>query len=149
MLYTDHKPLEKLSTVHTKTLNRLQQAMSEHDFVICHKPGHEMPANFLSRNIASISSVLDHDLQLLQSQDKFISESIQLVKFNILPSNGLRAHYLQSIAPSCFFKNDMLWRHISRHNMPHRNVLLLPLVLADELIHENHNALLSGHERIT
>jgi hypothetical protein len=47
-LYTDHKPLEKLSTVHTKTLNRLQQAMSEHDFVICHKPGHEMPANFLS-----------------------------------------------------------------------------------------------------
>ncbi len=88
-LYTDHKPLEKLSTVHTKTLNHLQQAMSEHDFVICHKPGHEMPANFLSRNIASISSVLDHDLQRLQSQDEFISELIQLVKFNILPSNGL------------------------------------------------------------
>jgi hypothetical protein len=35
-LYTDHKPLEKLSTVHTKTLNQLQQAMSEHDFIICH-----------------------------------------------------------------------------------------------------------------
>ena len=33
--------------------------------------------------------------------------------------------------------------------MPHRNVLLLPLVLADELIHENHNALLEGHEGIT
>ena len=148
-LYTDHKPLEKLSTVHTKTLNRLQQAMSEHDFVICHKPGHEMPADFLSRNIASISSVLDHDLQLLQSQDEFISELIQLIKFNILPSNGLRAHYLQTIAPSCFFENDLLWRRISRHNMPHRNVLLLPLTLADELIHDNHNALLSGHEGIT
>jgi hypothetical protein len=55
-LYTDHKPLEKLSTVHTKTLNCLQQAMSEHDFVICHKPGHEMPADFHSRNVSSISS---------------------------------------------------------------------------------------------
>ena len=108
-----------------------------------------MPADFLSRNIASISSVLDHDLQLLQSQDEFISELIQLIKFNILPSNGLRAHYLQTIAPSCFFENDLLWRRISRHNMPHRNVLLLPLTLADELIHDNHNALLSGHEGIT
>jgi hypothetical protein len=121
MLYTNHKPLGKLSTVHSKTLNCLQQAMSKHDFAICHKPGHEMPADFLSRNIASISSVLDHDLQLLQSQDEFISELIQFEKFNILPSNGLRAHYLQSIAPSCFFKNDLLWRRISRHNRPHRN----------------------------
>ena len=66
-----------------------------------------MPADFLSRNIASISSVLDHDLQLLQLQDNFISELIQLVKFNKLPSNGLRAHYLQQIAPSCFFENDL------------------------------------------
>jgi hypothetical protein len=79
-LYTDHKPLKKLSTVHTKTLNRLQQAMSEHDFVICHKPRHEMAAKFLSQNIALISSILDHDLQLLQSQDEFISELIQLVR---------------------------------------------------------------------
>ena len=56
--------------------------MSEHDFVICHKPGNEMPADFLSRNVASISSVLDNDLQLLQSQDDFISDLIKLVKFN-------------------------------------------------------------------
>jgi hypothetical protein len=66
-----------------------------------------MPADFLSRNIASISSVLDHDLQLLQSQDEFISELLQLVKFNILPTNSLRAQYLQYIAPSCFFENDL------------------------------------------
>jgi hypothetical protein len=130
-LYTDHKPLEKFSTVHTKTLNRLQQAMSEHDFVICHKPGHEMPADFLSRNVSSISSVLDNDLQLLQSQDQFISDLIKLVKFNTLPADRLRAHYLKTIAPSCFFENNLLWRRISRHNMPHCNVFLLPIVLAD------------------
>jgi hypothetical protein len=46
------------------------------------------------------------------------------------------------------FSAEILCR-ISRHNMPHRNVLLLPLVLADELIHINHNALLSGHKGIT
>jgi hypothetical protein len=93
--------------------------MSEDDFVICHKPGNEMPADFLSRNVASISSVLDNDLQLLQSQDDFISDLIKLVKFNTLPADGLRAHYLKSIAPSCFFENDLLWRRISHHNMPH------------------------------
>ena len=33
-LFSDHKRLESLSTVHTKTLNRLQQQMLEFDFDI-------------------------------------------------------------------------------------------------------------------
>ena len=35
-LYTDHKPLETLSTVHTKTLNRLQQQLLEFDLSLIH-----------------------------------------------------------------------------------------------------------------
>ncbi len=34
ILYMDHKPLEKLGPLHKKTLNRLQSALLEHDFVI-------------------------------------------------------------------------------------------------------------------
>ncbi len=49
-LFTDHKPLEKLGKVHTKTLNRLQQMMNLFSFDIIYKQGSEMPANFLSRN---------------------------------------------------------------------------------------------------
>jgi hypothetical protein len=49
-LFTDHKPLEKLGKVHTKTLNRLQQMMNLFSFEIIYKPGSEMPADFLSRN---------------------------------------------------------------------------------------------------
>jgi transposase InsO family protein len=33
--------------------------------------------------------------------------------------------------------------------MPHRNVLLLPLSLSDEVIHDTHTSLLSGHEGIS
>ena len=33
-LNTDHKPLEKLSHLHTTTINRLQLAMLEYNFVI-------------------------------------------------------------------------------------------------------------------
>jgi hypothetical protein len=50
ILFTDHKPLEKLGHLHTKTLNRLQTALLEHDFVVQYKKGTNMPANYLSRH---------------------------------------------------------------------------------------------------
>jgi len=62
ILYTDHKPLEKLGHLHSKTLNRLQTALLEHDFVIQYKKGSNMPADYLSRlpgakeTVASISA---------------------------------------------------------------------------------------------
>jgi hypothetical protein len=34
ILFTDHKPLEKMGHLHTKTMNWLQAALLEHDFVI-------------------------------------------------------------------------------------------------------------------
>jgi Reverse transcriptase (RNA-dependent DNA polymerase)/RNase H-like domain found in reverse transcriptase len=34
ILYTDHKPLEKLGHLHSKTMNRFQTALLEHDFII-------------------------------------------------------------------------------------------------------------------
>jgi hypothetical protein len=48
ILFTDHKPLEKMGHLHTKTMNRLQAALLEHDFVIQYKKGAVMPADYLS-----------------------------------------------------------------------------------------------------
>ena len=48
-LFTDHKPLEKMATKHSKTLNQIQLLMSEYDFEIQYQKGSEMPADFLSR----------------------------------------------------------------------------------------------------
>ncbi len=48
ILYMDHKPLEKMGHLHTKTMNRLQSALLEHDFVIQYKKGAIMPAYYLS-----------------------------------------------------------------------------------------------------
>jgi len=39
ILYTDHKPLEKLGHLHSKTMNQLQTALLEQDFVIQYKKG--------------------------------------------------------------------------------------------------------------
>ncbi len=49
ILYMDPKPLEKLGHLHCKTLNRLQLALLEHDFVIQYKKGLNMPADYHSR----------------------------------------------------------------------------------------------------
>ncbi len=37
ILFTDHKPLEKLGHLHTKMLNQLQTALLEHDFIVQYK----------------------------------------------------------------------------------------------------------------
>ena len=41
-LYSDHKPMTKLSTVHQKTLNRLQHVMTEMDFEVSWIPAKTM-----------------------------------------------------------------------------------------------------------
>ena len=69
-LVTDHRPLEKLSTIHKKTLNRLQQQMLEFDFDICYKEGtantvvHTLSSNTvaaLSENSGSIKDTQHED----------------------------------------------------------------------------------------
>ena len=52
-LMTDHKPLVALGKIHTRTLNRLQEAMKEFDFEMVHKERKEIPADLLSRNVAN------------------------------------------------------------------------------------------------
>ena len=51
ILLTDHKPMEKLSTVHKKTLLRLQELMGKYNFELRYRPGKDNgPADALSRN---------------------------------------------------------------------------------------------------
>ena len=81
ILFTDHKPLEKLGHFNTKTVNRLQTALLEHDYVKQYKKGTNMPADYLSRlpslPINSIEAPqiaafdpFTPDQQLLQRQDQ-------------------------------------------------------------------------------
>jgi len=72
-----YKPLEKLGHLNSKTLNRLQTALQEHDFVTQYKKGSNMLADYLSRlpgakdSIASIDAfdLFQADLYNLQMQD--------------------------------------------------------------------------------
>jgi hypothetical protein len=55
ILYTYHKPLEKLGHLHSKMMNRFQTALLEQDFIIHYKKGSDMPDDYLSRLLATTS----------------------------------------------------------------------------------------------
>jgi hypothetical protein len=109
-LFTDHKPLEKLGKVHTKTLNRLQQMMNLFSFEIIYKKGDEMPADFLSRNAVD---AINFDLtSFAQEQNKDeILRNLRLYLLNkVLPENNKIAQLVYKMSHDCFVLNGVVWK---------------------------------------
>jgi len=136
ILYTDHKPLEKLSHLHSKTMNRLQAAMLEYEFVIQYKKGENMPADFFSRQFSntSISSVTDAfdpfqpNLVELQKEDQdlqIIDHFLHTGKWNQNIAKQ-RLNTLVKVQNKVFQdKNKVVWIKLENYNYP-RVALWLP-----------------------
>jgi hypothetical protein len=155
ILYTDHKPLEKLGHLHSKTMNRLQTALLEHDFVIQYKKGSNMPADYLSRlpgakdNIASISAFdpFQTDLYDLQMQDDIL-QGIQTFRNtgkwpSTIPKQD-QAYYTAMTDKLFQDKNKLVWVRLSDFNYP-RTALYLPTRYRKEAMCEAHDSILGGH----
>ena len=148
-LLTDHRPLvEKLNAVHSKTLNRLQQAMLEYDFEIKYIKGDTIPADYLSRNVLESIDIFNEDLLQLQKQDEFCCTLKKFLQNGSLPSDGSKANYIKQIGPQCFMENDILWRRMKHIGMPTRTVLIVPRSLSMELVKESHGSLFVGHNGV-
>ena len=147
-LFTDHRPLEKLATVHKKTLNRLQEAMLLYDFKITYKNGKEMPADFLSRNVLASIDVFTPDLPNLQNEDEFISTVKNFMLTQQLPDNKQKAAHIVKVGKECFIENNVIWRRLTRYDAQPRTVLLLPQKLAEAVVGEAHGQVLTGHDGV-
>jgi hypothetical protein len=79
-----------LGKVHTKTLNRLQQAMNEYSFSIVYMKGADMPADFLSRNVLAEIDIFTPDLPQLQDQDEFVGGIRKFIKEINYPKTQLK-----------------------------------------------------------
>jgi len=147
-LFTDHKPLEKLGKVHTKTLNRLQQMMNLFSFEVIYKKGDEMPADFLSRNAID---AINFDLSTYareQNKDDLL-RSLRLYLLNkVLPENNQLAQLVYKMSQDCFVLDGVVWKRLGA-NQQHRSVLLVPQHLIPEILHEAHGHLLAGHFGVT
>ncbi len=151
-LFTDHKPLEKLSTTHTKTFNRLQEAMLEFDFETKYYPGTGMPADFLSRkNSSKISAIaaLDfptNDILNAQAADPLCQEINRFLNTGVLPDENGRATLIKRISPVIVKNKGVLFRsHVDPITDLETTLLILPRALIDEAVHRAHGTLLTGH----
>ena len=147
-LFTDHKPLEKLGKVHTKTLNRLQEAMNQFDFDIIYKKGSEMPADFLSRNIVAAVGLTNEQLISEQNQDPVIKALKDFLLNRALPRDSNQQQVIMKLAMECFIEDDLVWRRLKRSFEPSRVVLFLPRTLKQEVLEQAHGSLMGGHDGI-
>ncbi len=159
IIFTDHKPLEKLGHLHTKMLNRLQTALLEHNFVVQYKKGTNMPNDYLSRLQSLLINTFDvpptitafdlftPDLQLLQHQDQDLQAIFQFLKNGQWhPSLTIQKfRVLATLAPKVFFdKNKLVWIRLEDHNYP-RTALWLPEQYRKEALCETHDSIFAGH----
>ncbi len=83
-LMCDHKPLERLGTVHKRTLLRLQELMGEYNFVIEYLPGkmNEL-ADALSRtaNVCSVGLVSGEEAMVKEQSARGIIDGVDASKW--------------------------------------------------------------------
>jgi hypothetical protein len=110
-LFTDHRPLEKLGKVHTKTLNPLQEIMNTYDFDM-YKKGSEMPSDYLSRNLVNSISWEASQLQQAQAADPLLKALKQFLLNSELLHDPKCQLLVKHFANDCFIEDDIIWRCI-------------------------------------
>jgi hypothetical protein len=155
ILYTDHKPLEKLSHLHNKTLNCLQTALLEHNFIIKYKKVSNMPANYLSRlpgtrNTVTNVSAFDPfqaSLFALQMKDEELQMLQQYMTENEWPASMSKAdqNYFQMLTNRALQeKNKVVGVRLLDFNYP-RTALYLPEKYRKAATCEAHDSIFGGH----
>jgi len=147
-LITDHRPLEKLGKVHTKTLNRLQEIMNTYDFEITYRKGSEMPADYLSRNLVAAISWDASDLQQAQNADPLIKAIKNFLLNKELPQDPKCQQLVKLFSNDCFVEDDIIWRRVKRQFEPSRVVIFLPVSLKNQALVDAHGNELVGHDGI-
>ena len=146
-LYTDHKPLEKLNSTHTKTLNRLQQAMLEYDFTLNYRRGEEnVVADFLSRN-AAIDALSDDsgDAREAQERDPKIRDIRRFLESGEIPRDKHYGMWVKRMAEECFIEDGAVWKTLNRAGRRERIALYAPDEWREEIIRAAHTPREAGH----
>ena len=148
ILYTDHRPLEKLNAVHTKTLNRLQQLMTEFTFEMRYKPGEENgPADYLSRNVVATLTDESGTAEQAQDADKAIQDIKRFIRSKKLPMERSKTYqqWVRRISEQCCVEEDLVWYKYERKGFRAKPLLYAPESLRDRIVEAAHSTLEGGH----
>ena len=146
-MFADHKPLETLSTVHTKTLNRLQQQLLEFDFDIRYKDGKENTvAGALSRNTVAAVNDESGTMRVAQTADALCGGIREFLQFGCVPSTSTRQEqHLGKQAQSCFLVDGLVWHVLKRNKQRTRNVILAPDAMRNKILQAAHSSWVASH----
>ena len=144
ILRTDHKPLEALSKIHTKTLNRLQVQMNEYNFKIEYRAGKENEGpDALSRNaIESLSS--DWELAKLQKADKKLYLLRRFIEEGILPG-GESNDKIIKLSRNVIIAEDGVMYITEKKGLEEELRVMVPESMTEEIIKAAHLTRFTGH----
>ena len=145
-LVTDHKPLEKLGTLHQKTLNRLQEQMNKYNFVILYRKGEDNEGpDALSRNPVDALEATTTDLRLKQQNDSLTGPIIEFLENKFLPTNKKMAVRVKDLALRCQMQDGLLYfKHPNRIG-GQEWLLFIPSEMTQDVIRAHHVSRFAGH----
>jgi predicted aspartyl protease len=147
-LVMDHKPLAPLSTVHKKTLCRLQQLMSEFSFHLKYKPGKDnVVADTLSRAPVEVLTDSYVSLREMQLEDRFCRIAIRALEKGKVDEElePAEKRFMASIFTRCFMKGGCAFLAWNDPVTGKRELLLTPQKCRYELVRAAHAHRFSGH----
>ena len=159
-LRTDHKPIEGMSRLHKKTMNRLIELRNEFSFDIQHWPGkNNNVADLLSRTpiekieTASIKVLeekmvfTDTEMADMQKEDPLCQEIRKWLEKGELPEEEKLAGRIKKLGNSCVIKNDVIrfkWIRKGRGEEI-RYPILAPEILHPLILKQAHCSSWGGH----
>ena len=154
VLRMDHRPLEKMSTIHQKTLNRLQQLMLEYDFRLEYQKGEDnVVSDFLSRNIPELQAVVGSiesigvDIGQLQKEDPEIQQIIGIMNQDRMTRSRTTTQgqkKLLQAASECEIQEGLVW-HVTQKPGRRQYALVAPAELRRVILRAGHFDRDAGH----
>ena len=150
ILYTDHKPLIRLSPVHMKTLNRLEEKMTQFFFEMRHVDGKDNTiADYLSRTAGDGCAAISEEesketYARLQHADPELLQWIKAYKGdNTVPETDLHPLFTRM-----GLRHNVLYLQVAgRKGFMDKGAyrVIVPTTLRHRFLKEAHDSLIGGH----
>jgi len=120
--------------------------MMEYDFEIQYKKGGEMPADFLSQNISSLTDDLSPDkIGQEQRKDDRLIKLRDYLERGQLPKEANDKKLIVKYGARCFIKGGILWIRFVRPEIACHSLICLPTFLRQKAINHMHSSWFGSH----